>query len=115
MGEILFTFLFNTSFSSISSLSRTFLNRKFDINENSSVNIELIKAILDTKIVDINAIKNFLNQTLLHIVSEKNLVNQCKQLILFGANCLMEDNYRQTPLLIGKFSFYVILRMWILN
>ena len=95
MGEILFTFLFNASFSSIS----------FN-NVNSIINIELIKALLETKLISINEIKNFLNQTLLHIFSEKNLINQCKDLIQFGANCLLEDNYRQTPLLIASKSNY---------
>jgi hypothetical protein len=43
---------------------------------------------------------------LLHITSEKNLVNQCKNLIKLGANCMLEDNYRQTPLLIAAKSNY---------
>ena len=99
LGEILFTFLFETSFS-------TFLSKKYQYNENEVVNIELIKSLLNTKLIDINEIKNFLNQTLLHIISEKNLINVCQKLVDFGANCLLEDNYRQTPLLIAAKSNY---------
>jgi hypothetical protein len=99
LGEILFTFLFNASFSSIS-----FNQTNNSVNE--LINIELIKSLLETKLVNINEIKNFLNQSLLHIVSEKNLINHCEVLVKLGANCLLEDNYRQTPLLIASKSNY---------
>jgi ankyrin repeat protein len=49
----------------------------------------------------VNNIKNFLNQTLLHFASENNDIELCTYLLKYGADCLLEDNYRQTPFIIA--------------
>lgn len=48
-------------------------------------------------LIDVNNIKNFLNQTLLHFACENTDIKLCKYLLNYGADCLIEDNYRQTP------------------
>lgn len=79
--------------------------------QNSS---HLLKSLLNTKLIDINEIHNFLNQTLLHIASERNLIGLCKHLIQYGANCMFEDNYRQTPLIIAaKSNYYELVKLFI--
>jgi hypothetical protein len=51
--------------------------------------------------LNVNEIRNFLNQTLLHVLCEYNDYELCDLLVKHGADCLIEDNYRQTPLMIS--------------
>jgi ankyrin repeat protein len=63
--------------------------------------LSLTGDILSKKLIDVNNIKNFLNQSLLHFVCESSDTKLCELLIEHGADCLLEDNYRQTPFIIA--------------
>ena len=71
-------------------------------------NIFLIE-LLDSNLIHVNSIKNFLNQTLLHFACENNDLHLCNALLNYGADCLAEDNYRQTPFIICAKRNYVDL------
>lgn len=68
---------------------------------NEQKNNSFILEILKTKQIEVNNIKNFVNQTLLHFASENNNNKLCQYLLQYGADCLIEDNYRQTPFIIA--------------
>jgi len=78
------------------------INKKKDITDEDST--LLITELLKLNCIDVNSIKSFLNQTLLHYASENNNLNLCKLLLNNGADCLIEDNYRQTPFTISSKS-----------
>jgi len=71
---------------------------------NDEINTSLIIELLKLDHVDVNNIKNFLNQTLLHFASENNHLELCEHLLHYGADCLLEDNYRQSPFTISSKS-----------
>jgi hypothetical protein len=62
----------------------------------------LTSELLEKKLIDVNNIKNFLNQTLLHFACDYNDIFLCKLLLSHGANCLLEDNYRQSPFILAS-------------
>lgn len=67
-----------------------------------SANLDLIQDILDAQIIHVNEIKNFFNQTLLYFATESNDQVVCRLLVSkYGADCLLEDRYRQTPFLLS--------------
>ena len=67
-------------------------------NKNRLIILEKLFAL---NLIQVNGIKNFLNQTLLHFASENNDFELCEYLLKNGGDCLFEDNYRQTPLVIA--------------
>lgn len=69
----------------------------FRFQRNNILIVELLKS----NLVEVNNIKNFLNQTLLHFASENNDTQLCTYLLKYGGDCLLEDNYRQTPFIIA--------------
>lgn len=84
-------------------------------NKSSTANLDLIQDLLKSNIVkNVNSIKNFLNQTLLHFSCENNDILACELLIKNGADCLIEDNYRQTPfILASKKNFFAVLKLFV--
>lgn len=76
--------------------------------------LNLTSEILSKKLIDVNNIKNFLNQTLLHFVCETSDAKLCELLIEHGADCLLEDNYRQTPFIIAvKRNNFEFVKMFV--
>lgn len=64
--------------------------------------------------LNVNNIKNFLNQTLLHFACENQDYHLCKLLLENGADCLIEDNYRQTPFIFAaKRNYLSILELFV--
>ena len=75
----------------------------------------MVNELLSTKIINVNEIKNFLNQTLLHFASENNDEKLCELLLEYGADCLLEDNYRYTPFIITAKRNYLNLNKLFLS
>lgn len=74
---------------------------------------DLLITIKNFKILNVNGIKNFLNQTLLHFACENNQAELCKLLVEYGADCTLEDNYLQTPLIMAaKRNFFQIIKVF---
>lgn len=91
-------FLFDRIFGAKNSIIST--------NSNDQCKKELIVNLLkknnnNNNSLNVNEIRNFLNQTLLHVLCEYNDYDLCELLVKNGADCLIEDNYRQTPLMIS--------------
>jgi ankyrin repeat protein len=99
LGEIVFELIVNNNNNNIKNRQREQQQRIF----------LFIKSLLKSKLVHANQIKNFLNQTLLHIYSNENNLGGSILLLDSGANCLLEDNYRQTPLIIAAKKNYCVL------
>ena len=75
-------------------------NKSQSVSESTSA-YNLLSDLLANRLIDANDIKNFLNQTLLHISCEQNATGLCDLLLKYGADCLLEDNYRCSPFLIS--------------
>ncbi|RNA11705.1 ankyrin neuronal isoform 4 [Brachionus plicatilis] len=74
---------------------------------------DLLAIISHLKIFSVNNVKNFLNQTLVHFACENNQAQLCQLLVDFGADCVQEDNYLQTPLILAaKRNFLDIVEIF---
>lgn len=98
LGEIVFELIVNSS-----------VKNRHQEKQHQQRLLLFVKSLLKSKLLDANQIKNFLNQTLLHIYSNDNNLIGSKLLIDSGASCLLEDNYRQTPLIIAAKKNYCVL------
>lgn len=77
-------------------------------------NYNLVKELLEKQFLDVDLIRNFLNQTLLHYASEHNDLQLGDLLVQKGADFFVEDNYRQTPLIIAaKRNYFSFIKLFV--
>lgn len=77
------------------------------------IKYNLVNDLLVNNLIDVNIIKNFLNQTILHFSCENNDLILCKLLLDYGADCLIEDNYRLSPFVLSaKRNYFDLLKLF---